>query len=559
MNASLALRSLLAIPLLAGFTSIAGAQALPEWQVLIDSSSNSAHNWRDIAAADSRTYAVVGENSRQTIVLQSTDAGVSWKQTHSEWWSDSLKIRSIVHPSPSLLLMLGDSTFYVGLQGSTAQYEYTAFVSRSSDGGATWRRVQIGDRLRTRPTGTLKMGTSDTGYFYQSLSANQTTDDFWKTTDGGESWARVPLPEGLVGILNMGVSGSSGIILRTAFKIARSTDGGNQWETFESPLPRRLYTFASPAPDLLYAAGRRGTGSSDEMSAEILRSSDGGKTWTILLDSLINGKGFADIEFADPMVGFAVGGAGVYRTTDGGTTWREELVPRSGPFELMLGNVTIAAPDTVLAIGGRSSMLLRRVLSKGLAAPGFTWPLQNVSTDATEQEIRWSSVAGAMGYHLQVVERDTLPELTEPPNFSGALHVDASQTSDTTYTLTNLKHGKEYIARVRAIGEPVASPWSNWRFVRRTGVSSLVNDAVARTRAGSVMTISLRRGEPVPGSVLNGMIDGGYTIVDLTGKEVRHGSIEPAGISTEDLSVGAYLLRCENRGKSTTFRLVVTP
>ena len=54
----------------------------------------------------------------------------------------------------------------------------------------------------------------------------------------------------------------------------------------------------------------------------LLRSADGGHTWTATSVHDEAGYGVTNIWFVDPRHGWVVDGDGLYRTVDGGTTWQ---------------------------------------------------------------------------------------------------------------------------------------------------------------------------------------------------------------------------------------------
>lgn len=83
----------------------------------------------------------------------------------------------------------------------------------------------------------------------------------------------------------------------------------------------------------------------------ILRTEDGGATWTQLVE--VVGDTLTDVDFADASNGWAVGFEGqVYRTADGGATWTSEpaaswVVQRDEPLERVEPE---GAPGTVLEL-----------------------------------------------------------------------------------------------------------------------------------------------------------------------------------------------------------------
>ncbi len=106
--------------------------------------------------------------------------------------------------------------------------------------------------------------------------------------------------------------GSSGLILKT-------TDGGNNWEKFSSPVIASLYgvCFVDEMHGFIGTTTQR-----------LLITADGGVTWNVSEIGVANGtiKGiyFPDINNGYLMISNTAGGQ-VVKTTDGGTTWTVSL------------------------------------------------------------------------------------------------------------------------------------------------------------------------------------------------------------------------------------------
>jgi photosystem II stability/assembly factor-like uncharacterized protein len=120
--------------------------------------------------------------------------------------------------------------------------------------------------------------------------------------------------------------------------IWKSTDGGITWtpkSDHEESLAIGALAISSSNPQILYA----GTGEGDiyfyrlsfplsSVNAEangvgILKSADGGNTWTLLGTTIFTGACFYKMAVhpSDPNMAFAASNLGLYRTTDGGANW----------------------------------------------------------------------------------------------------------------------------------------------------------------------------------------------------------------------------------------------
>ncbi len=204
----------------------------------------------------------------------------------------------------------------------------------------------------------------------------------WKTTDAGHSWANVSdgfLPVGSIGAIEVALSdpnivyaGTGSSKIRSNVSIGRgiykSTDAGKTW-TFAGlrDVGQIATVRVHPTnPEIVYVAAL-GNPFVPNKERGVYRSTDGGKTWKNVLfvsDSL----GAADLELqpGNPRVVFAcmwhgqrkpwtiVSGAregGLYKSTDGGDTWSK--LSGGLPHDLIgRANVAISAssPNRIYAL-----------------------------------------------------------------------------------------------------------------------------------------------------------------------------------------------------------------
>ncbi len=183
---------------------------------------------------------------------------------------------------------------------------------RSQDGGAHWKRDEI------RPSAnslTLLADPLDPTILYSVTTENR----IFRSTDRGHAWIAVH------GELRRGwwhrrlpvlAAGPDGTLYRTIQKgVSRSTDRGRTWQWDGNDVADRqvLHVATDPTvPGVVYAVVR---------SRGVYKSTDGGSTWTV--------KGRAGsrvrtvvVNPLDPETLYATTeAAGVQRSTDGGDTW----------------------------------------------------------------------------------------------------------------------------------------------------------------------------------------------------------------------------------------------
>jgi photosystem II stability/assembly factor-like uncharacterized protein len=245
--------------------------------------------------------------------------------------------------------------FAVGAEGT---------IMRTSDGGITWSN--------------LNSGTTSTLYsvfFTDSLKGwvVGSGGTILHTTDQGETWSTQnsgtdkPLYSVFFKDDSSGTVVGGGIILNT-------TNGGLTWEIQFTPSSKfsssgSLFA-SSPQTDYLlnvvfvnslngYAVGGSG---------KLLRTTDGGKTWTSQTTGTTND--LWAIAFADAQNGFAVGTFGtILRTTDGGTSWN---IINSGTDNHLYA-VRFSDASTGIVVGAKGTVL--RTTNGGL-----TWTQEIVGT-----------------------------------------------------------------------------------------------------------------------------------------------------------------------------------
>ncbi len=246
----------------------------------------------------------------------------------------------------------GKTTFFVGAASGG--------VWRSIDGGTTFRPVfdkmpvQSIGAITIDPTNpkTVWVGTGES-WVRNSVSVG---DGIYKSTDGGETWTNMGLPESerIVRIL---VHPKDGNVVYACVPgklwsdsadrgLYKTTDGGKNW-SLVLPGPNLStgcgsVTMDPKDPEVLFASlwdFRRkgwtfrsgGDGPKAPSGSGLFRTADGGKSWTPLTSASNKGLppapwGRVEAAFApsDPKVVYALvedTDSALYRSADGGATW----------------------------------------------------------------------------------------------------------------------------------------------------------------------------------------------------------------------------------------------
>lgn len=157
-------------------------------------------------------------------------------------------------------------------------------------------------------------------------------------------------------LLDVGAAGDKLVAVGDRGGIIVSTDGAT-WVQADVPVRAALTAVHFPDPNNGWAVGH---------DAAIVRTQDGGKTWTLQNFKPELEKPFLDVFFLDANRGFAVGAYGLlYATADGGQTWTEPEAPAIRGEELHFNAITRLGNGD-LFIAGESGML-------GVSSDGEKW------------------------------------------------------------------------------------------------------------------------------------------------------------------------------------------
>lgn len=264
-------------------------------------------------------------------VYKTTDGGENWQLI---WQGNNLARYLIIDPDDSNRLYLSTGIFdreaYNSDCGSGIASAGGEGVLKSLDGGQTWSAVNTG--LTDLYVGSLRMHPTNPQVLFAATGNNAcsgiNTDDpvsgLFKTSNGGGSWTEVIADE-IMTTVNFSPSAPDTLYAGSASAFYKSQDGGETWAKFQKAEgngygPSGVFagfpidvTIAPDDPSLVYV---------NNYGGGIFRSRDGAANWEIW------SKGYsgADIHAVHipanaPAAVYTIGRSGPYRSANYGEDW----------------------------------------------------------------------------------------------------------------------------------------------------------------------------------------------------------------------------------------------
>lgn len=201
-------------------------------------------------------------------------------------------------------------------------------VLRTINGGATWGKV---------PNVPTEKIVSDVFFADKTNGWIVGGGLLYRSTDSGETWKQVSLPQGIAANASFWIGASRGFVAAGNGKILTTEDGGVTWKT---------HTVGSnPYFDIVMLDSFVGVAVGGD--GDVARTEDGGATWIAVETNMHNALRAASFF---NVLGFAVGDSGtILRTTDGGKTWSKTT---SG-ITTKLMDVSIETPSDASVVGAK--------------------------------------------------------------------------------------------------------------------------------------------------------------------------------------------------------------
>ena len=327
-----------------------------------DTSMFHALSWREIGPyRGGRSVAVAGSAARPLEfwmgttgggVFKTTDGGASWDPATDKYFGGTIGAIGVSESNPDIVYV-GAGEF--DIRGNVSHGDG---VWKTTDDGKTWESLGL---TETRQISRVIVDPHNPDVVYVGalghVWAPNAERGVYKTTDGGKTWRKVLFRNDSTGVSDMAMDPNDPNTLYAAMwqagrkpwllvsggagsGIFKTTDGGEHWTelTHNPGLPKGIIgdigITVSPAdPQRVYAIVESDSGG-------VLRSDDGGATWTRTNQErkLRQRAWYYSRIFADPKDSNTVYVVNVsfFRSTDGGKTFNPIAVPHGDNHDLWI-------------------------------------------------------------------------------------------------------------------------------------------------------------------------------------------------------------------------------
>ncbi|KMQ52855.1 hypothetical protein CHISP_0076 [Chitinispirillum alkaliphilum] len=230
---------------------------------------------------------------------------------------------------------------------------------------------------------------SDTGYAAGTPSwdyeQKRYTGSILKSVDGGRSWSKLSAGSDAAFSDVHFVSRTTGFVVGSQGTVAITRNMGGSWTIVRLDTGYDLMSVFFSDPNSGWISGRRRSAGSGN-AVKVWRTTDGGNTWRET-SFPADAQDIQDLQFVSSSRGWAVGSrrasggirGAVYTTTDGGSSWTHQFSPG---FDITFSSASFTDANSGWVVGSKSSS------SPGSANTifrttngGTTWEAQSINSD----------------------------------------------------------------------------------------------------------------------------------------------------------------------------------
>ena len=305
-----------------------------------DIASGILSNLNQVVAVDKGVLLAVGERGS---IVRSVDDGVHWAIEKSGTGNNLIK----------LAVLAGVNVVGVGDGGT---------IVRSPDGGVHWSATSLGEDIHFIDVATNRNGVFVVvGYCDESIEDNEyTTGIMMRSVNGGADWTKVvDNEETPVFSYNSVIAVSDNVFVAVGSGdrsgvISRSTDEGVNWHEMKNGASYNLNSVAVVSDKVLISVGGgstwltpRGVQQAEYGGATIIRSIDGGASWSAVKNSGTDEQLDSTMVTPDGMLIIFGYGGNIFRSVDSGKSW---LAMNSG-VKASLSSVVAVNGGGLVAVG----------------------------------------------------------------------------------------------------------------------------------------------------------------------------------------------------------------
>jgi uncharacterized repeat protein (TIGR01451 family) len=319
------------------------------------------------AAMSGRIGALAIRPSNGKFILGAAQGGIWLYDTATGTWSPKSNSEATQSIGALAIAPSNDLIIYAGTgEGALSGDSYFGDgVIKSTDGGNTWASVS-GDYFRGVSMSRVVVDPTNANHVYAAVlrgrgGARRTSPTvhsrfgIWESKDGAATWNLIQEVKDTNGATDLEIDPLNPQVLYSSFwgdAIYKSTDGGGHWSTAMAGLPlgdfaATLTRFSisvshpSAASAAVLYAGFDWADATGYHQSRVFKSTNAAGSWTILpagsgddtVQDYCGGQCFYDnvieadptnpnVVFAAGQFNYAIGSGGVFRSDDGGSTWK---------------------------------------------------------------------------------------------------------------------------------------------------------------------------------------------------------------------------------------------